>query len=139
MTSKDSVEQAVRGSHTVYFVTLPNFTGGPSQELIQGKNVADAAKAAGVQHVIFPSLKHVTKATQGRLPNVLHYDLKADVETYIRSLDLPCTFVQPGYYMSNFIDLHFLKKGPDGVYTFAAPVSEKAPFPLFDTRADMGK
>ena len=63
---------------------------------------------------------------------------KADVEAYIRSLDLPYTFIQPGYYRANFTDLQFIKKGQDSVYTFAVPINATAPIPLFDAGGDMG-
>ncbi|KAL5313439.1 hypothetical protein ACEPPN_019172 [Leptodophora sp. 'Broadleaf-Isolate-01'] len=140
MGSKSSLVEAIKGSHTVFLVTTPDFMSGqPSQELIHGKNVADVALEAGVQHLIFSSLLHVTEATNGRLKHVLHFDLKADVERYIRSIGLPSTFIFPGYFMSNFTALQMLKKGEDGVYTLAYPFTEKAEFPLIDTESDIGK
>lgn len=139
MGSKSSLVEAIKGSHTVFLVTTPDFMSGqPSQELIHGKNVADVALEAGVQHLIFSSLLHVTEATNGRLKHVLHFDLKADVERYIRSIGLPSTFIFPGYFMSNFTALQMLKKGEDGVYTLAYPFTEKAEFPLIDTESDIG-
>ncbi|KAH8593909.1 hypothetical protein B0O99DRAFT_546561 [Bisporella sp. PMI_857] len=141
MGSKSSLEEAIQGSHTVFFVTTPNFMSGESisQELTHGKNVADAAHQAEVQHLIFSSLPHVTETTNGRLKHALHFDMKADVERYIRSKGLPSTFILPGYFMSNFSALQMLKKGDDGVYTLAYPVSGKAEFPLIDTESDFGK
>jgi hypothetical protein len=39
MGSKSSLEEAIQGSHTVFFVTTPNFMSGESisQELTHGK------------------------------------------------------------------------------------------------------
>lgn len=139
MDSKDSVIQAVTGSHTVFLVTTPNFMGGESKELDHGKNVADACQQSGVQHLIFSSLLHVTDVTNGRLVHVPHFDRKAEVERYIRSKEIPSTFVLPGYFMSNYTALKMIRKGDNGEYTLAYPVGDKALFPLIDIEADMGK
>ncbi|KAL6237694.1 hypothetical protein BDW75DRAFT_203491 [Aspergillus navahoensis] len=137
MTSIPSLVQAVSGSHSVFLVTTPTFTENSDLELTQGKNVADAAKQAGVQHLIFSSLLDVAESTGGRLQNVPHFDRKAQVEQYIRDLGIPATFVLPGYFMSNYVFL--LRKGEDGVYTLAYPVNEGSQFPLVDIEADFGK
>ncbi|OBT51940.1 hypothetical protein VE04_06437 [Pseudogymnoascus sp. 24MN13] len=139
MNSRSSLAEALRGSHSVFLVTTPDFMSGDSQELTHGKNVADVAHEAGIKHLIFSSLLHVTDITNGRLKHVLHFDMKADVERYIRSKGLPSTFILPGYFMSNFTALQMLKKGDGGVYTLVFPVTSEAKFPLIDTEADIGK
>jgi uncharacterized protein YbjT (DUF2867 family) len=139
MTSIPSLEQALSGSHSVFLVTTPTFTENSDLELTQGKNVADAAKRAGVQHLIFSSLLNVSESTSGRLKNVPHFDHKAQVEQYIRDLGIPATFVLPGYFMSNYVFLGLLRKGEDGVYTLAYPVNEGSQFPLVDIEADLGE
>jgi uncharacterized protein YbjT (DUF2867 family) len=99
--------------------------------------VADACKKAGVEHLIFSSLINTKEASNGRLPNISHFDGKAKIEEYIRSLGIPATFVLPGYYMSNFFQT--IRKNDDGSYALALPVSEdKAQLPLFDAAGDMG-
>ncbi|WYZ39917.1 hypothetical protein EsH8_IV_000258 [Colletotrichum jinshuiense] len=139
MTSKSSLFEAIKGSHAVFLVTTPNFTGGGSQEQLHGKNVADVAAEAGIKHLIYSSLLHVTDTTNGRLKHVVHFDDKAEVERYIRSKGIPSTFVMPGYFMSNFVALQMINKGADGVYNLAYPVSDKAKFPLIDAGSDVGK
>ncbi|KAM0327462.1 hypothetical protein ACHAQA_005750 [Verticillium albo-atrum] len=138
--SKESVTEALKGSHTVFLVTVPDFANPTNgQELAHGKIVADAAVAAGVQHLIYSSLLPVAKETGGRLKHVLHFDHKAEVEQYIRDTGIPSTFVLPGYFMSNYIALQMLQKGADGSYSLAYPVSDKAQFPLIDAEVDIGK
>ncbi|KAL5043537.1 hypothetical protein BDW71DRAFT_187899 [Aspergillus fruticulosus] len=139
MTSIPSLVQALSGSHSVFLVTTPTFTENSDLELTQGKNVADAAKQAGVQHLIFSSLLNVTESTGGRLKNVPHFDHKAQIEQYIRDLGIPATFVLPGYFMSNYAFMGLLSKDKDGVYTLAYPVNEGSQFPLVDIEADFGK
>ncbi|KAF4305028.1 putative family transcriptional regulator protein [Botryosphaeria dothidea] len=139
MNDPASVLSAVTGSHTVFLVTNYWETGKPEVELAQGKNVANACKEAGVQHLIFSSLLHVTKETGGRLKNVPHFDGKAGIEAYIKELGIPATFVLPGYFMSNYTTMGMIRKGDDGVYTLAYPVSAEAKFPLADIGEDIGK
>ena len=91
-----------------------------------------------MQHLIFSSLLDVTKATGGRLTHVPHFDQKAQVQAYIREIDVPATFVLPGYFMSNYTQFGMLRRGEDGVYTLTYPVGKDAKFPLIDIASDMG-
>ncbi|KAK9482199.1 hypothetical protein V1527DRAFT_477178 [Lipomyces starkeyi] len=137
MSSTESVAPALKDAHTVFLVTNYWETMSRDIEYKQGKNVADAAKAAGVSHMIFSSLINVTEATNGALPNVPHFDGKAEIEKYIRASGIPATFVLPGYFMSNLISS--LKKKEDGSYQMVLPISDAARFPLFDVVNDTGK
>ncbi|EAQ91803.1 hypothetical protein CHGG_00038 [Chaetomium globosum CBS 148.51] len=49
MNSRFSLTEALKGTHTVFLVTLPDFVTGaaPGTEVEHGKNLADAAKEAG--------------------------------------------------------------------------------------------
>jgi uncharacterized protein YbjT (DUF2867 family) len=137
MSSPESTAAAVHGAHTVFLMT--NFWASMSAdtEVSQGKTVADACKAANVQHVIFSSLINTKEASKGRLPNISHFDGKAEIEEYIRQSGIPATFVLPGYYMNNFFDS--IRKNEDGSYMLALPVDgEKAQFPLVDAAGDTG-
>ncbi|GKT59845.1 LOW QUALITY PROTEIN: NmrA family transcriptional regulator [Colletotrichum tofieldiae] len=92
LSSTNEVAAAIAGSHTVFLVTSPNFFNpSASPELTHRKIVADAALAA--KHLIYSSLLHVTKETEGRLSHVVHFDQKAEVESYIREKAIPSTFV----------------------------------------------
>lgn len=106
-------------------------------EFSQGKNVTDVSKAVGVSHLIFSSLHHVTEETKGRLNHVPHFDSKANIEKYIRASGVGCSFVLPGYYMSNFTQM--LNRAEDGSYQLFYPVGKQAQFPLFDAAQDTGK
>lgn len=79
----------------------------------------------------------MTESTKGRLTHVPHFDSKANIEKYIRASGLQCTFVLPGYYMSNFTQM--ITKGEDGSYALYYPVDgKKSKFPLFDAAGDSG-
>ncbi|KAH3001911.1 hypothetical protein KXV73_001772, partial [Aspergillus fumigatus] len=136
LSSPESLTEALKGSHTVFLVTNYWETMNADIEYAQGKNVTDAAKAVGVSHLIFSSLHHVKEETNGRLTKVPHFDSKANVEKYIRASGIGCSFVLPGYYMSNYTQM--LTRSDDGSYTLYYPVSNKAKFPLFDAAQDTG-
>lgn len=140
MESAASLRDAVRDSHSVFLVTTPGFgEGGAEVELRHGQNVANAAKEAGVEHIIYSSLLNVTETTSGRLTHVGHFDMKQRVESFIRASGLPSTFVLPGYFMSNFSAFGMIRKGDNDIYTLAYPVAETAKFPLLDVPADFGE
>lgn len=139
MSSPATAAPAVENAHTVFVVT--NFWESMSSdiEISQGKAVADASKRAGVKHIIFSSLIDVSKASNGRLRHVSHFDGKAKIEDYIRESGIPATFIQPGFFMSGFFN--FFRKQEDGSYQWAMPDGVKATeaqIPLFDPAADTG-
>ncbi|CAI7628464.1 hypothetical protein N7533_008606 [Penicillium manginii] len=136
LDSVESLSAALKGSHTVFLVTNYWETMNADVEFSQGKNVADVSKAIGVSHLIFSSLHNVTEQTKGRLSHVPHFDSKANVEKYIRASGLGCSFILPGYYMSNFTQM--LNRAEDGSYQLFYPVSNEAKFPLFDAAQDTG-
>lgn len=76
--------------------------------------------------------------TGGKLPHVYHFDSKAIVEEYVRSLGIPATFFMPGFFMSNLPGAMLRQLPPNNAWTLALPVPETAPYPLFDP-ADTGK
>ncbi|CRG90536.1 NmrA-like family domain-containing protein 1 [Talaromyces islandicus] len=137
MSSVEAALPAVVGAHTVFLVTNFWESVNKDTEVNQGKAVTDACKQAGVKHLIFSSLRNVTEISGGRLPNVTHFDGKAEIESYIRASEVPATFVLAGLFMSNFFQ--FLNK-QDDTYTLAWPVNlEKTQVPLFDAANDTGK
>ncbi|KAF3479620.1 NmrA family transcriptional regulator [Arthroderma uncinatum] len=137
LNSKESVTEALKGAYAVFAVTNFWETGKAETEIQQGKNIADAAKANNVQHLIWSSLLNVTKVSGGKLTGVSHFDSKAAVEEYIRKIGVPATFFLPGFYMSNIPGQALNNMG--GVYNLSNPVPNNAPFPLFDADRDTGK
>ncbi|KAG5985440.1 hypothetical protein E4U55_000002 [Claviceps digitariae] len=147
MSSADEALPAVQNAHTVFLVTNFWETMSAAAEVAQGKAVADAAKAAGVKHLIFSSLMDVAQASGGRLSHVTHFDSKARIEEYIRASGVPCTFVQPGVFMSNLFG--FIRKDPAAaggeeehkrlVWHMPEGVkAQEAQLPLLDAAGDTG-
>ena len=61
MNAPETIAPVLEGAYGVFSVTnfLEKMDSAP--EITQGKAIADAAKAAGVQHLVWSSLMHVTK------------------------------------------------------------------------------
>lgn len=71
--------------------------GGLSAEIRDGKAVADAAKAANVQHFVYSSVGSAERNT-----GIPHFESKFQVEEYIRSLGLPYTILRPVFFFYNY-------------------------------------
>lgn len=91
----DAAFKGVYGVFSVQNFWLPNV--GFDGEIKQGKAVADAAKAAGVQHIVYSSVGGADRA-----PGVQHFESKWEIEKYIQSLNLPFTILRPVAFMDNY-------------------------------------
>src|SRR5688572_25350204 len=105
----ESLKQAFAGAYGVYAVTnfWEHFSG--EKEIQQAKNIAEAAKAAGVKHVIWSTLEDTRKlmsADDTRMPmlqgkyRVPHFDAKADANAAFSGL--PTTYLVTSFYWDNF-------------------------------------
>jgi uncharacterized protein YbjT (DUF2867 family) len=91
-----TLERAARGAYGLY--SVQNFWAvGARREVQQGKSVADAAKNAGVAHVVYSSVGGVERNS-----GIGHWASKWAVERYMRSLDLPATMLRPAAFMENY-------------------------------------
>ncbi|KAH6661474.1 NMRAL1 protein [Plectosphaerella plurivora] len=138
LSDKTTLATAVAGADAVFAVTNYWETMNMDLEVDQGKAIVDAVKAAGTGHFIWSSLYDVKKLTNGKLPHVYHFDGKAVVEEYARSLGIPATFFMPGFYMSNLPGQSLRADPPENNWILALPTPDSAPFPVFDI-TDTGK
>ncbi len=91
-----SVRNSLTGCYGV-FAVLTWVEEGPAGEIKQGRNLADAAKAEGVQHFLYSSVCGADRNT-----GIPHFESKATNERYMRSIGLPLTVLRPVYFMENF-------------------------------------
>jgi uncharacterized protein YbjT (DUF2867 family) len=91
-----SLEQAARGAYGVYSVQ-DFWTVGARREVTQGKNVADAARKAGVEHVVYSSVGGAERNS-----GITHWETKWEIENHIRKLGLPATMLRPVAFMENY-------------------------------------
>jgi len=137
MMNKDSLREALRGSHSVFIVT--NFWEDCQKavEIAMGKNTADVCKELAVQHVIHSTTPSPDKGSGGKILHADHFEAKAIATEYMKGLGLPLTTFVAGFYMSNFKNM--IKKGPDGTYAFSLPIPSTVKLPLFEANQDTGK
>ncbi|KAM0326582.1 hypothetical protein ACHAQA_006451 [Verticillium albo-atrum] len=138
LNDKAAVARAVQGSTAVYGVTNYWDRLDKNLEIQQGKNLADAVKEANVPHYIWSSLLNITKLSGGVLPDVYHFDGKADIEEYVRSLNIPASFFLAGFYASNLTTNLMKQTPPNNAWSFFLPAPSSSPIPFFDV-ADTGK
>ncbi|MEP7287788.1 MAG: NmrA family NAD(P)-binding protein [Chloroflexota bacterium] len=88
-----SLETAMQGVYGVF--SIQAYRG---NEVQQGKNIADTAKAAGIQHFIYTSVQNAEDlARVGGEAN------KWEIEQYIWALGLPATILRPAFFMETLI------------------------------------
>lgn len=98
--SPDSLVRAFSGAQAVFSVQPaphdPRSPQGysPAVETRWGRNVADAALAAGVSHLVYASLMAATAET-----GVASFDSKWEVERHIADIGLPTTVLRPSTFM----------------------------------------
>jgi uncharacterized protein YbjT (DUF2867 family) len=90
-----SLDQALQGVYGVF--SIQDFRDGAEVEILQGKAMADAAKASGVEHFVYSSVGAAERKT-----GIPHFDSKFQVEEYIRSLVLPHTILRPVFFFYNY-------------------------------------
>jgi uncharacterized protein YbjT (DUF2867 family) len=91
-----SLEKAVHGAYGVYSVQ-DFWAVGVKREVQQGKNLADAAKKAGIEHFVYSSAGGAERHTR-----IDHFESKWEVEKHIRKLGLPATMIRPVAFMENY-------------------------------------
>jgi len=143
----ESLKKAFQGAYGAYCVTFFWEHFSPGKEKQHAKNMAEAAKAAGVKHVIWSTLDDTRKwvpLSDDRMPTLMekykvpHFDAKGEANAYFTDLDLPVTLYHTAFYWENFIYFgQGPKKGPDGKIILALPMGD-AKLPAIASE-DIGK
>ena len=97
MADPSSLASAIAGAYGVFSVQNP-MVAGYDGEVAQGRNVADASRAAGVEHVVYGS------AGIGSPTGIPSWDSKVVVEGHLRDLGLPTTVLRPMAFMELMTD-----------------------------------
>ena len=130
-----SLKKAFEGAHGAFCVT--NFWEHlkPEKEISQARNMAQAAKDAGVHHVIWSTLEDTRKSiplSDDRMPTLMgkykvpHFDGKGEADAIFTELGVPTTFLVTSFYWENFIYFGMgPKKGPDGKLAITLPMGNK--------------
>jgi uncharacterized protein YbjT (DUF2867 family) len=131
----ESVKRAMEGAYGAYCVTFFWAHFSPEKEMEQAKNMADAARQAGLQHVVWSTLEDVRKwipLDDNRMPTlqgkykVPHFDGKGEADKYFQEAGIPVTYFMASFYWENMIYFGMNpKKGEDGKLAFTLPMGDK--------------
>lgn len=99
MDDEASLRRAMTGVHGVFSVQALAYEPATlAAEVRQGKAVADAAKATGIDHFVYSSVGGAERGT-----GIGHFESKAEIERHILALDLPATVLRPVFFMNNLL------------------------------------
>ena len=130
-----SLVAALQGAYGAFFVTFFWAHFSPDKEKTEIRNMAAAAKAAGLKHVIWSTLEDTRQwvpLSDNRMPTLMgeykvpHFDAKGESNKVFTELGVPTTFLFTSFYWDNLI--HFgmgPQKGPDGKLAFTLPMGDK--------------
>jgi uncharacterized protein YbjT (DUF2867 family) len=128
----ESLKAAFDGAYGAYCVTnfWEHFS--PDREQAQGRNMADAAKSAGLQHAIWSTLddtRNWVPVDDDRMPTLMekykvpHFDAKGELDAYFTEVGVPTTFLLTAFYWDNFIYFGSgPQPGPDGKLALTFPL-----------------
>ncbi len=134
MDDAESLTSAFRGAYGAYCVTPFWEHMSPEKEKAQAQNMADAAEAAGLKHVVwstFEDTRDWVPLDDDRMPTlqnsykVPHFDAKAEVNEYF-SQRVPTTLLFTSFYWDNFIYFGSgPQRGPDGKLAVTFPMGDR--------------
>lgn len=130
-----SMKRALSGAYGAYFVTFFWTHFSPEKEMAEAKNMAEAAKEAGLKHVIWSTLEDTREfvpLNDNRMPTlngkykVPHFDGKGESDKYFIDAGVPVTFMLTSFYWENMIYFGMgPKKGADGKLAITFPMGNK--------------
>ncbi|CAN5476146.1 NmrA/HSCARG family protein [soil metagenome] len=131
----DSMKKALAGAYGAYFVTFFWNHFSAEKETEEAKNMAAAAKDAGLKHVIWSTLEDtriLVPLDDDRMPTlkekykVPHFDGKGEADHFFTDARLPVTFLIASFYWDNLIYFGMgPKKDGNGKYAFTLPMGKE--------------
>jgi uncharacterized protein YbjT (DUF2867 family) len=130
----ESMKRAFDGAYGAYCVTFFWDHFSPEREMAQATAMAQAARDAGVAHVIWSTLEDTRKwvpLDDDRMPTLMgkykvpHFDSKGEADAIFTSM-APTTLLLTSFYWDNFI--HFgmgPQAGQDGKLAIGFPMDDK--------------
>lgn len=96
LNDRASLERAVDGVNGVF--SVQNFwETGYEMEVEQGKRMADVAREAGVEHLVYSSVGGADRDS-----GLSHFESKHEIEEHIRSIGQAHTILRPVFFMDNW-------------------------------------
>jgi len=131
----ESLKRAFAGPHGAYCVTFFWAHFSPEKEIAQAGAMAQAAKQAGLRHVIWSTLEDTRNwipLGDARMPTLMgrykvpHFDGKGEANAAFTSSGVPATLLLTSFYWENLIYFGMgPRKGPDGRLSITLPLGEQ--------------
>ncbi|EKF59878.1 NmrA-like family domain-containing protein 1 [Agrobacterium albertimagni AOL15] len=119
--------RAFEGALGVFLMTPPVAPPDTSEAPL-GRQLADAAVAAGVQHIVFSTLENVDAISNGS-KYAPHFTDKAKVADYIRGLPVSHSFVMLAFFYTNLLEYYVPRYDGDRLLLpIYLPENFRAPF-----------
>jgi uncharacterized protein YbjT (DUF2867 family) len=132
-TDESSVRAAFEGAYGAFLVTNFWAHGSAEQETQEIANLASAAKAAGLRHVVWSTLedtRDLLPVEDERMPllqekyNVPHFDAKGEGNKLFAGAGVPTTFLNTTFFFQGFIQGMGPQRGADGALTLSLPFED---------------
>ena len=130
-----SLKKVFTGCYGAFCLTFYWSHLSPEKELAEAKAMAEAAKAAGLKHVIWSTLEDTRKwvpLDDDRMPTLMgkykvpHFDAKGEANKFFEQAGVPTTYLNTSFYWDNFIYFGSgPQKGEDGNYALVFPMGDK--------------
>ena len=127
-----SINKAFEGAYGAYCVTFFWAHFSPEKEQAEAASMAQAAKHAGLKHVLWSTLEDTRRwvpLSDNRMPTLQgkykcpHFDSKGEANHFFTDLGLPVTLFHTSFYWENFIYFGMgPKRGADGKLVLTLPM-----------------
>lgn len=132
----ESLKQAFDGCYGAFCVTFFWEHFSPEKETAQAGYMAQAAKQAGLEHVVWSTLEDTRQwvpLSDDRMPTLMnhykvpHFDAKGQADQHFKAAGVPTTFMLTSFYWDNLASPFGLapKKQADGSYALVLPMGDK--------------
>jgi hypothetical protein len=130
-----TVKKALEGAYGAFCVTFFWVHFSAEKEMAEAQTMAEAAKLAGLKHVIWSTLEDTRQwvpLTDSRMPTlqgkykVPHFDGKGESNHFFKDFTVPTTCLLTSFYWDNFINFGMgPRRGPDGKLAITLPMNDK--------------
>lgn len=131
----ETIQKAMEGAYGAFCVTFFWQHFSPERESAEAQAMATAAKATGLNHVIWSTLEDTRifipidddrMPTLGGKYSVPHFDGKGESDHFFTDAGVPTTFLLTTFYWENLIYFGMgPKRGDDGVLAITYPMADK--------------
>lgn len=135
LDNEDSITMAFQGAYGAFCVTNYWEYFSPEKEIEHARNMAQAARNAGLKHVIWSSLddtRRLIPMEDNSIPTLMdkykvpHFDAKGESDRFFLEGGFPATVLYTVFYWDNFIYFGLgPQRGQDGKLAITFPMCDK--------------